>query len=193
MAKKANSLSFLIGPPMEPPNHWREYGTPCEIVVLFAGSGSFWSALKASLRKKPKPEPWKLLVPDFVITLIAAPAERPFTAEKRCVETWNSCTASAGSCITGPPTVLSLLSTPFTVTFTLRPPWYQVETIFTGIVGFSGAGGAGLGISKSNFGLVADYSLCLIDDCSLQAGARRHLCQQVDAAEQCEAAHRCDH
>src|SRR6266852_2035516 len=26
MAKKANSFSFLIGPPIEPPNHWREYG-----------------------------------------------------------------------------------------------------------------------------------------------------------------------
>jgi len=51
--------------------------------------------------------------------LIAAPSERPLAAEKRCVLTLNSSTASQGSCMTGPPTVLSLLSTPFTVTLTL--------------------------------------------------------------------------
>ena len=47
---------------------------------------------------------------------------KPGCGCKRWVEIWNSCTASAGNCITGPPTVLSLLSTPLTVTFTFRPP-----------------------------------------------------------------------
>src|SRR5262252_2056766 len=46
------------------------------------------------------------------MTLTAAPSLRPLAAEKRRVEILNSCTASSGNCMTGPPTVLSLLSMP---------------------------------------------------------------------------------
>src|SRR5580765_5467368 len=75
MAKKTNSLSFFTGPPTDPPNHCREYGPFTETVELLAGSGNFWSALNCCSRKKPNPEPCQLFVPDFVITLMAAPAE----------------------------------------------------------------------------------------------------------------------
>ena len=61
--------------------------------------------------------------------LMAAPCERPFSAEKRCVLIWNSCTASSGICMTAPPTVLSLLSTPLIVVLILRPSEPLTERI----------------------------------------------------------------
>ena len=62
-----------------------------------------------------------MLVPALVTTLRAAPSLRPFSAEKRLVVILNSWTASSGSCMTAPPTVLSLLSMPLTVVLVLRP------------------------------------------------------------------------
>ncbi len=119
-AKNRKSLSLRTGPPIDPPNCWRLKGdfSPRPPFSFFSKK---FRVLKASSRSKKYSEPCTWLVPDLVITLTAAPSLRPFTAEKRCVLTMNSCTASSGSCITWPPTVLSLSSIPLTVTFTLRP------------------------------------------------------------------------
>jgi len=67
--------------------------------------------------------------PDLVIMLIAAPSERPLAAEKRWVLTLNSSDRFTGQLHHWAAYGVSLLSTPLTVTLTLRPPWPFTERI----------------------------------------------------------------
>src|SRR5919107_3379439 len=134
---KKKALSFLIGPPIEPPNCWRLKGGLTASAAFgkrlgLASASSLGAlALSASSRKKPKTEPWNWLEPDLVTTERSAPPERPLAAEKRCVESANSCMPSIEKFWRMPPTALSLLSPPSTVMFRLRPVAPPTEKVPT--------------------------------------------------------------
>ena len=79
-----------MGPPIAPPNWFclngcRETRPAFEKKLL---------ASNFSLRKNSKRLPWNAFVPDLIVALMIAPAERPNSALKLFVFTLNSSTAS---------------------------------------------------------------------------------------------------
>jgi hypothetical protein len=74
---------LAIGPPTLPPNwFWSFAGLIAGVPESAAARFEMKSILSMlSLRKKSYTVPWKSLVPDLVETLIAAPGERPYSAE----------------------------------------------------------------------------------------------------------------
>src|SRR5215467_865326 len=85
---KKNVLFFLIGPPNVPlPSFRRNTGT-------VGWNMKLRPVRRLSVWYHPA-VPWKLLVPDFVITLTDADELRPDSAEKLFTETRSSWTASA--------------------------------------------------------------------------------------------------
>ncbi len=63
------------------------------------------------------------LLPERVTTLMADDADRPSSAPNRLVAIWNSCTASIGRFMSGPPTTSSLLSCASMLMLPPRPSW----------------------------------------------------------------------
>src|SRR5712691_443343 len=73
LATKKNSLSFWIGPPIDPPNWLRRRGD------LVAPSKKL-RASSTLLRKYSNRPPWKALPPDLVTMLIWPPLPVPYSA-----------------------------------------------------------------------------------------------------------------
>ena len=89
--------------------------------------------------------------PDFVTTLMTEPADRPSSAEKRFVATWNSCTASCEIFCSGPPTTSSLSSMPSIMMLPPRPAWPADETTTDcALVGSKFGAGALPGVRKAS-------------------------------------------
>src|SRR5690242_11548416 len=96
-----------MGPPYAPDHCWRLKGGAPAVVSMVVGS-----ACHAPSRRYIDAEPFDILLPDRVTTLVADEAVRPCVASKRFVAIWNSCTASIGRFSSGPPTTSSSLSWP---------------------------------------------------------------------------------
>src|SRR5690349_25077106 len=88
LAKK-NVLSFLIGPPREPPNWFWIRGAR----TLPARLKKKFFAFRSLLRRNSYAEPWKTLLPDLMLKFTTAPAVRPYSAENFLVCTRNSSVA----------------------------------------------------------------------------------------------------
>jgi hypothetical protein len=106
-----------MGPPSDPPNCSRLKGTFSALACLVKKSLAF----SASSRANRNPEPWTVLVPDFVRIVSAAPAERPSVAVNWLVASWNCSSPSVVKVSSGPPYWLSRLSAPSTVGITFVP------------------------------------------------------------------------
>src|SRR5262249_55288446 len=77
-------LFLMMGPPMVAPNwFWMNEAWPPD-------GWKYGVASSFELRRNSKTLPWKLLVPDFMVTFTTPPAACPNSAEKVAVCTLNS-------------------------------------------------------------------------------------------------------
>src|SRR5688572_4114286 len=83
---KKCTRSRTIGPPSVKPACWSEYGS----TTFLTGS----AALSLSLRKNPKADPCRSLVPERDTACTCTPVERPWVMSYMLVTTWNSAIAS---------------------------------------------------------------------------------------------------
>src|SRR4029077_2579028 len=88
-----NVLFFLMGPPKEPPNWPRLYGAMVPFPPWLTRSKNPGES-SALLRRNPKAEPCRLLVPDRVTAEIPPPVDRPYSAGDTLVLILNSWTPS---------------------------------------------------------------------------------------------------
>src|SRR6266542_4143159 len=72
--------------------------------------GSF--AMRSWLRKRKKPLPCNVFVPDFVMTFTTPPEDCPYSALKPFTTTWISWTASIAGLVRSYPEMSSLFSSP---------------------------------------------------------------------------------
>src|SRR5438105_6226038 len=94
---KKNSLFFLIGPPRLPPSMFR---LPFGLFVTPARFSSHVNVRKALLSYIANAVPRRRFVPDFVITVTAAPPVIPCSASKLLVEMFTSWMLSTGGTYT---------------------------------------------------------------------------------------------
>ncbi len=136
----------------------------------------------ASSRRKKEAEPWRVSEPLFVTTLIAEAAERPWSAEKRLVAIWNSCTASWGRLASGPPTTSSLLSWPSIV---MLPPASELARRGDGdAVGLRGIEVGGGGVAGNEEGQLQEVATVQgqVVDRARRHDAPHHRARRFEAA-----------
>src|SRR5260370_26286602 len=122
-SRKKNILSLMTGPP-NPPPYWLRWKGALNPV----GAGS--EDENELSRNCPKASPWKLFVPDFVVTFTEPEEVNSVDISILDWLIWNSWMALAGMSVVVVPTVSSDTSTPSTSMRAVLPKRHPKEIAY---------------------------------------------------------------